>query len=75
MAGCDRPMTVGLQAADKAQYLFGDIADDTDLQALIEFAHQYRDSASGWTSASDRPPALFYKTLSRMPRPSDGSIS
>jgi predicted metal-binding protein len=67
MAGCDRPMTVGLQANGKAQYLFGDIQSPADLSALAEFAHQFRDSEDGWTSASTRPLALYTKTLSRMP--------
>ncbi len=68
MAGCDRPMTVGLQAKGKAQYLFGDIQTTDDLSALAEFAHQFRESKDGWTSATNRPLALYTKTLSRMPR-------
>ncbi|MBO9433093.1 DUF1636 family protein [Ruegeria sp. R13_0] len=67
MAGCDRPMTVGLLAKGKAQYLFGDIQSPADLSALAEFAHQFRASEDGWTSASTRPLALYTKTLSRMP--------
>ena len=67
MAGCERPMTVGLQGVGKAQYLFGDIRDYSDLEAVVEFAGQFLQSADGWTNASDRPPALFFKTLSRMP--------
>jgi predicted metal-binding protein len=67
MAGCERPMTVGLQARHKAQYLFGDITSLKDLTAVVEFAHQYLDSEDGWTSASERPPALLTKTLSRLP--------
>lgn len=68
MAGCERPMAVGLQAEGKAQYLFGDIQSITDLDAIATFAHQYRDSESGCTSATDRPPALLFKTLARLPR-------
>lgn len=67
MAGCDRPMTVGLQARGKAQYLFGDIQSPADLSALAAFAHQFQNSKDGWTSASTRPLALYTKTLSRMP--------
>ena len=67
MAGCERAMTVGFQAPGKAQYLFGDIQSPADLSALAEFAHQFRDSEDGWTSASTRPLALYTKTLSRMP--------
>ncbi|WP_420583602.1 DUF1636 family protein [Ruegeria sp.] len=68
MAGCNRPTTVGFQARGKAQYLFGDIQSAQDTQALADFARQYANSTDGWTSASDRPVALFTKTLSRMPR-------
>ncbi|NVO56331.1 DUF1636 domain-containing protein [Rhodobacteraceae bacterium B1Z28] len=68
MAGCNRPMTVGFQTTDKAQYLFGDIQSSADLTALAAFACQFQNSVDGWTSASERPPALFYKTLSRIPR-------
>ena len=67
MAGCDRPTTIGFQAPGKAQYLFGDIITEQDLDAVAEFAEQYRLSSDGWTNATDRPRALFTKTLSRMP--------
>lgn len=68
MAGCAHPTTVGFQAVGKAQYLFGNIASPADLAALTAFAHQYENSVDGWTNATDRPKALFHKTLSRMPR-------
>ncbi|KIC40616.1 hypothetical protein RA27_12655 [Ruegeria sp. ANG-R] len=72
MAGCDRPTTIGFQAPGKAQYLFGDIATHEDLDAVVEFAEQYLRCADGWTNATDRPQALFTKTLSRMPRIEQG---
>jgi predicted metal-binding protein len=68
MAGCDRPTTVGFQAAGKAQYLFGDISSSQDVDALAQFARQFHDSSDGWTNATDRPRALFEKTLARLPR-------
>ena len=68
MAGCALPRTVAFQAVGKAQYLFGDIESAEDVEALAEFAHQYRDIADGWTNATDRPRPLFTKTLSRLPR-------
>ncbi|WP_170571860.1 DUF1636 family protein [Ruegeria atlantica] len=68
MAGCAHPTTVGFQASGKAQYLFGDIETEQDIKALVEFAGQFRLSEDGWTSATDRPPQLFEKTLSRLPR-------
>jgi len=71
MAGCDRPTTIGFQAKGKAQYLFGDIGGASDIEALIAFAQQYENSRDGWTNATERPPALIDKTLSRMPRMND----
>ncbi|WP_254428627.1 DUF1636 family protein [Ruegeria atlantica] len=68
MAGCARPTAVGFQAVGKAHYLFGDIETAEDVDALAEFAHQYRNFADGWTNATDRPQPLFTKTLSRLPR-------
>lgn len=67
MAGCAHPRTVGIQAPGKAQYLFGDIQTASEIAALAEFAAQYRQSRDGWTNAGQRPPALYTKTLSRMP--------
>lgn len=67
MAGCDRKPAMGLQAAGKATYLFGEIDGPDDVAAIIEFAHQYDSSEDGWTSATDRPAALYEKTLARMP--------
>ncbi len=67
MAGCAHPRTVGFQAVGKAQYLFGDIQTAQDVAALAAFAQQYFDSPDGWTNATDRPRALFNKTLSRLP--------
>ena len=67
LAGCNQPRTVGFQATGKASYLFGDIESDDDIAAIGQFAIQYRQSETGWTSATDRPPALFEKTLARLP--------
>lgn len=67
MAGCDTPLTVGFQADGKASYLFGGIETPDDLQALGVFAHQYLASRTGWTTATERPAALFKKTLARLP--------
>ncbi|MFW8637607.1 DUF1636 family protein [Cribrihabitans pelagius] len=68
MADCDRPVTVGFQAAGKAQYLFGGIETPADAKALAEFAHQYLASKTGWTNSAERPAGLSDKTLARMPR-------
>jgi predicted metal-binding protein len=68
MAGCDAPTTVAFQAKEKAQYLFGGIGTALEISALAEFAWQYYQSDDGWTNASERPRALFTKTLARLPR-------
>ncbi|MEM9578083.1 MAG: DUF1636 domain-containing protein [Pseudomonadota bacterium] len=68
MAGCDHPISVGFQAIGKAQYLFGDIDHQGDVDALSAFAQQYKRSVDGWTNATDRPSALLDKTLARLPR-------
>ena len=67
MAGCEHPRTVGLQATGKTQYLFGGIQTSPEVDAIVEFAFQYQRSKDGWTNATERPRALFSKTLSRMP--------
>jgi predicted metal-binding protein len=67
MAACDRQLTIGFQAYGKASYLFGDIDGAVDTAAIAEFALQYRQSVDGWTSASERPAALYTKTLARLP--------
>ncbi len=72
MAGCNAPTTVGFQAKGKAQYLFGAIETDAEIAALAEFAVQYQQSDDGWTKATERPRALFSKTLARLPRQQNG---
>ncbi len=67
MAGCERPCTVAFQATAKATYLFGDIEDANDIDALISFARLYRDRPDGLTRESERPRALAGKTLARIP--------
>ncbi|MEM7303427.1 MAG: DUF1636 domain-containing protein [Pseudomonadota bacterium] len=67
MAGCDHPVTVGFQAPGKATYLFGGIKSAADIAGILAFTHQYQQSKTGWTSASDRPAALYEKTLARVP--------
>lgn len=67
MAGCDRPCTVAYRADGKSAYLFGDIDETTDIDALIAFAAQYALSDDGWTSSTERPPGLAGKTLARVP--------
>ncbi|SFL00706.1 DUF1636 family protein [Shimia haliotis] len=67
LAGCEQPIAVGFQAQGKASYVFGPIEGRADSEALVKFAHQFSASQSGWTSATDRPSALFHKTLARLP--------
>ena len=67
MAGCERPCTVAFQASAKATYLFGDIADEADIGALVSFAELYRDRPDGLTREGERPKMLGGKTLARIP--------
>ncbi|MEL6774299.1 MAG: DUF1636 domain-containing protein [Pseudomonadota bacterium] len=67
MAGCDRPCTVAYRADGKSCYLFGDVDEDADIDALVAFAAQYAASADGWTNSTERPGELSGKTLARIP--------
>ena len=67
MAGCDRPCTVAYHGTQKATYLFGDIAPDTDIGDLLAFAEQYAALDDGWCSSLDRPGKLRKTTLARVP--------
>lgn len=72
LAGCEHSPAVGFQARGKASYLFGSIKSSDDIRAISSFAHQYVQSATGWTSATERPSALFTKTLARLPAIAEG---
>ena len=67
MAGCERPCTVAFQETAKATYLFGDIAGEADIEALVSFAELYRDRPDGLTREGERPKMLDGKTLARIP--------
>lgn len=67
MAGCEHPCAVAFHASDKATYLFGDIADEADLDSLVDFARLYAALHDGWCSSVDRPAGLRKKTLARVP--------
>lgn len=67
LAGCSRPCTVAFRADGKATYLFGDIEEGADIDALVEFARQYQRHEDGWTNSTQRPAALSGKTLARIP--------
>ncbi|WP_417713335.1 DUF1636 family protein [Pseudophaeobacter arcticus] len=67
MAGCERPITVGLQGPGKTQYLFGEIEAQADIEAIASFAQQFLASDTGWSTASERPKRLYHKTLARLP--------
>ena len=67
MAGCERPCTVAFQETAKATYLFGDIAGEADIEALVSFGELYRDRPDGLTREGERPKMLDGKTLARIP--------
>jgi predicted metal-binding protein len=67
LAGCARPCTVAFQAADKTQYLFGDLRVEDVAESLAGFAALYRDRPDGMTRSAERPAGLLGKTLARIP--------
>ncbi|WP_426232812.1 DUF1636 family protein [Pararhizobium sp. DWP3-4] len=67
MAGCRRPCTIAFQASGKATYLFGDIAPDTDIRALVDFAVIFAERPDGLTREAERPRGLGGKTIARIP--------
>ncbi len=67
MAGCERPISVGLQGSGKAQYLFGEIEAEADIKAIAVFAQPFLASEAGWGKASERPERLYAKILTRLP--------
>ena len=66
MAACTRPISVAINEAGKASYLFGDISSKEHVLALIEFIAQYQNIATGWTRSVERPNALRSKTEARI---------
>ncbi len=75
LAGCDRPLTVGLSAPGRATYLFGNIDPETDLPALMAFAGLYRAAPGGWTNEGQRPHGLRGKIIARIPAPAVAAVS
>ncbi|MFT3673541.1 DUF1636 family protein [Aestuariivirga sp.] len=67
LAGCSRPCTVAFRADAKATYVFGDISDDCDVEALVQFAGLYAVRGDGMSKASEHPQELRFKTLARIP--------
>lgn len=67
MAACSRLISVAITEAGKASYLFGDIASEEHVLALIEFIAQYQNNVTGWTNSVERPNASRSKTVARIP--------
>ncbi|MTI11370.1 DUF1636 family protein [Curvivirga aplysinae] len=67
LAACEHAISVGITDTGKASYLFGHISSNDDVRALIEFTMQYKNRLNGWTNASERPKALYKKTIARIP--------
>ncbi|WP_420547748.1 DUF1636 family protein [Curvivirga sp.] len=67
LAACEHSISVGITDTGKASYLFGHISSDEDVKALTEFTMQYKNRPNGWTNASERPKALYKKTIARIP--------
>ncbi|SIQ96434.1 Predicted metal-binding protein [Rhizobium sp. RU20A] len=74
LAGCDRPLTIGISAPGRASYLFGNIDPETDLPALMDFAALYRTAPGGWTNEGQRPLGLRGKIIARIPAPAVSEV-
>lgn len=44
MAGCDRPCLLAYHATRDATHLFGDVAEGTDIDALVDYAEIHADA-------------------------------
>lgn len=66
MASCTRPCTIAFQVTERAAYLFGDVAEEENIDDLVGFAvaHAERDVARGTIA---EPPCAGVENLVRVP--------
>ncbi|MEM9228349.1 MAG: DUF1636 domain-containing protein [Pseudomonadota bacterium] len=67
MSQCKRPCAVALSAPAKFTLLFGDLAPETDVEAILRLAGQHAQSADGLIPRADRPACLRSGILGRIP--------
>jgi predicted metal-binding protein len=68
ISGCKRACAIGLMAAGKVGYVFGDLPPDASAAAAIaEVAASYAASPNGFQPRAARPPLLQAGILARLP--------
>ncbi|MBF9052495.1 DUF1636 domain-containing protein [Roseobacter sp. HKCCD9010] len=67
MSQCKRPCAVAFSAPAKFTLLFGDLAPESDVEAILHLAGQYAQSADGLIPRADRPACLRSGILGRVP--------
>ena len=63
---CKRPATIAVTGADKWTFLFGDLAEDTDLDALVDGLRTYGATDNGIIPWKARP-QVMKKVVARIP--------
>jgi predicted metal-binding protein len=71
MSSCNRHCVIAFSAPGKYTYLFGDIPPDADVEAVLECANLYAETADGFLPWSVRPQPLKNGILARIPPISD----
>jgi predicted metal-binding protein len=67
MSACNRSCVVAFAAEGKLTYLFGDLADDDSISAVLECASKYYTKQNGLLPWSERPEPLKKGILARIP--------
>jgi predicted metal-binding protein len=67
MSACNRSCVVAFAAEGKVTYLFGDLASDASISAVLECASKYYAKQDGLLPWSERPEPLKKGILARIP--------
>lgn len=67
MSACNRSCVVAFAAEGKLTYLFGDLAVDKSISAVLECASKYYEKQDGLLPWSERPEPLKKGILARIP--------
>jgi len=75
MSACNRSCVIAFAAQGKLTYLFGDLAVDDSVSAVLQCASQYYANPDGLLPWSERPDALKKGILARIPSISVRKVS
>jgi predicted metal-binding protein len=64
---CKRPCTVALTGAGRWSYVYGDLDPHSDIETLLSFARQYRDTPDGVVPWRERPEVIRKSVVARLP--------